>query len=119
MTKKTTRNKATKTNTEHKKPVILGPDGLPEPDLDTTIQEHFKKTFACFCPICHYPEAKLQLTKKGTYYVQCKECKIVLYLNHNISISLFRGMQQLFTNSPEVKEQLSNSIVESIPVDIE
>lgn len=102
-----------------KKPIMVGEDGLPLPQLEETIEDHFKKTFLCICPICHSSEAKLQLTQKGSYYVQCKECKIVLYLNHNLSISLFRGLQNLFKSEPDILQNFTEAIIEHAPKDTE
>lgn len=108
-----------KGKTGPKNPVIIGEDGLPEPQIERNMDDHFKKTFFCFCPICQYNDGKLQLTKKGTYFFQCKECKIVLYLNDSISISLFRGIQNLFLDEPEVREHLMEAIIHKIPPDTE
>jgi len=102
-----------------KMPIMVGEDGLPVPQLEETIEDHFKKQFLCICPICHSQEAKLQLTQKGTYYIQCKECKIVLYLNHNISISLFRGLQNLFKSEPDILHSFTQAIIENAPKDEE
>jgi hypothetical protein len=92
--------------------IVVGDDGLPEPVIQ---KGHEVRKFECSCPICHYNECKLQLTAKGTYLVKCSECKIILYLNSDISITLFRGYQNLFANEPEVQENLINAVVDYAP----
>jgi hypothetical protein len=92
-------------------PIVIDQDGFPVPKIETPVHRRFE----CICPICQFGGAKLQLTTKGTYLVQCNECKMILYLNHSISISLFRGMQRFFEDNPDLKEILTKAIVENAP----
>lgn len=108
-----TKKKDYTTKNPHKQtiPIIIDQDGFPIPKIETPVQRRFE----CICPICQFAGAKLQLTTKGTYLVQCNECKMILYLNHSISISLFRGMQKFFEDNPDLKDILTKAIVENAP----
>lgn len=92
-------------------PIVIAKDGFPVPQIESPIQRRFE----CICPICQFSGAKLQLTTKGTYLVQCNECKMILYLNHSISISLFRGFQKFLEENSDLKEILIKAIVENAP----
>ncbi len=96
--------------------IVIGEDGFPIP-IKLNEPKPQPKKFQCICPICHNRDAKLQVTKKSTYLLQCLECKIVLYMNHAISMSLFRGLQKFFEKNPELMETISHAIVENAPSD--
>ncbi len=92
-------------------PIVIGADGFPIPKLETPTIRRFE----CICPICLQEHATLQLTQKGTYLVQCSECKTILYLNSPVSMSLFRGLQKFYDVSPDIKEVMAVAIVENAP----
>lgn len=94
-------------------PIVIDKDGFPVPKIETPVQRRFE----CICPICQHNGAKLQLTQKGTYLVQCNECKMIMYLNHSISIALFRGLQKFYEENPDLKAAMIQAIVENAPRD--
>jgi hypothetical protein len=107
-----TKKKTTTTEKEKKiLPIVIAADGFPVPQIESPIQRRFE----CICPVCQFNGAKLQLTTKGTYLVQCNECKMILYLNHSISISLFRGLQKFLEENSDLKDILIKAIVENAP----
>lgn len=110
MPKKTTKSD-TKAEPKVTIPITIGPDGFPVPKIEAPTIRRFE----CICPICLQEHAVLQLTQKGTYLVQCSECKTILYLNSPVSMSLFRGVQKFYTINPQVKEVMAMSIVENAP----
>ena len=38
-----------------------------------------------------------------------------MYLNHSVSIALFRGLQKFYEENPDAKEFMSKAIVERAP----
>lgn len=92
-------------------PIVIGADGFPVPKIETPVHRRFE----CICPICQHTGAKLQLTQKGTYLVQCNECKMIMYLNHSVSIALFRGLQKFYEENPDLKDVMTRAIVEGAP----
>jgi hypothetical protein len=107
LTPKTTKKEEPKVTI----PITIGADGFPVPKIEAPVNRRFE----CICPICLDLNAKLQLTQKGTYLVQCNECKTIMYLNHSVSIALFRGLQKFYEENPDAKEFMSKAIVERAP----
>jgi len=111
MTKKTVTTKPKKEDVKVIIPITIGTDGFPVPKIETPVNRRFE----CICPICQHTGAKLQLTQKGTYLVQCNECKMIMYLNHSVSIALFRGLQKFYEENPDLKDVMTRAIVENAP----
>jgi hypothetical protein len=110
MTKKT-QKPDTKNENKVVIPIVIGSDGFPVPKIESPTIRRFE----CTCPICLQEHATLQLTQKGTYLVQCSECKTILYLNSPVSMSLFRGLQKFYDVNPDIKEVMTMAIVENAP----
>jgi hypothetical protein len=92
-------------------PIVIGSDGFPIPKIEAPTIRRFE----CICPICLQEHASLQLTQKGTYLVQCAECKTILYLNSPVSMSLFRGLQKFYEDNPDIKNVMTVALVENAP----
>ena len=91
--------------------IRIGEDGFPIPDDTKRVQNKF----LCICPICQGANAHVKLAKSVNYVVRCPSCSIMLYLNDNLSVNLFRGMQAYFNAHPEKQVEHTRNIVAFAP----
>ncbi len=91
-------------------PVTLGSDGFPEPGQMTK-----SRVFRCICHICWQPHGRVSLTKKGGYYLQCGVCRAQTFLSDPAAISLWRGGQRAFEESPDLYDLLAGQTAALAP----